>query len=84
MEYPKNTMYTPVGTFPGHGMQRAYAQITQEKAMRKSACLEGVSLAMVYSPCQHFEELYEPMEGLCRGTIFCRLDMPFTGRRRQA
>ena len=44
-------------------------------------CESGVaccrSLAMVYSPYQHFEELYEAGESLCRGTLFRKLDKPF-------
>lgn len=37
----------------------------------------GKSLAMVYSPYQHFEELYGEGEALCRGTLFRALDKPF-------
>ena len=37
----------------------------------------GVSLAMVYSPCQAFTDLYEPEDGIDRGTIFKELDKPF-------
>lgn len=40
----------------------------------------GVALAMVYSPRQEFEGLYEPMNGLNAGTIFKKLDKPFKGR----
>ena len=47
----------------------------------ESNCLRGMSLAMVYSPCQEFEDLYDHTEGLKRGTIFRALDKPFTGRR---
>ena len=36
----------------------------------------GISLAMVYSPAQEFDNLYEPEEGLYRGTIFVKLDKP--------
>jgi hypothetical protein len=42
-------------------------------------CLSGRSLAMVYSPCQVFEGIYAPDEGLCRGTIFMELEKPFYG-----
>ena len=45
-------------------------------------CLTGKSLAMVYSPCQMFEGLYTPEEGLCRGTVFMELEKPFWGARR--
>ena len=44
------------------------------------ACpLAGYPLAMVYSPEQAFENLYEPDEGLTHGTVFIALDMPFLG-----
>ena len=43
-------------------------------------CLGGMSLAMVYSPCQKFEDLYDHTEGIKRGTIFRALDKPFTGK----
>lgn len=45
------------------------------------ACLAGTSLAMVYAPIQRFQNLYEPEEGLCRGTIFQELEKPFHGGR---
>ncbi len=41
--------------------------------------LAGASLAMVYSPEQAFENLYEPDEGLVRGTVFIALEKPFYG-----
>lgn len=41
--------------------------------------LDGKSLAMVYSPYQNFESLYDPRQGLCNGTIFTGLDKPFYG-----
>ena len=47
-----------------------------------NSCLAGKSLAMVYSPCQQFRELYEPAEALSRGTLFRELDKPFYGTRR--
>lgn len=36
-------------------------------------------LAMVYSPVQRFQNLYERTQALNRGTIFRELDKPFTG-----
>ena len=41
--------------------------------------LAGASLAMVYSPEQAFEDLYEPDEALLRGTVFIALEKPFFG-----
>ena len=84
MEYPRNTMYYPNNTFGRRSQipQNFAVGAASNNAKPKNPCLEGASLAMVYSPCQHFEKLYEPMEGLRRGTIFCALDMPFTGNRK--
>ena len=48
------------------------------------APLVGKSLAMVYAPCQTFDQLYEPCEGLAHGTIFIELDKPFFGAGRMA
>ena len=36
-------------------------------------------LAMAYVPTQRWQVLYEPEEGLPRGTIFRQLDLPFEG-----
>ena len=41
--------------------------------------LAGYPLAMVYSPEQAFDNLYEPEEGLAHGTVFAALDFPFEG-----
>ena len=51
-----------------------------EQAADRADCLRGMSLAMVYSPCQEFKDLYDHTEGLKRGTIFRELDKPFTGK----
>ncbi len=40
------------------------------------------SLAMVYPTEQHFDDLYDLEEALCRGTLFRKLDMPFEGSKR--
>lgn len=47
---------------------------------RVSWGLYGYPLGMVYAPIQCFGELYDPGEGLDRGTIFRELDLPFTGK----
>ncbi|MBE6604979.1 MAG: spore coat associated protein CotJA [Ruminococcaceae bacterium] len=44
--------------------------------------MSGRSLAMVYSPCQEFEGLYEGEAALMAGTIFRELEKPFYGARR--
>ena len=40
-------------------------------------------LAMVYSPYQHFREIYTPDTALDRGTLFSELDLPFEGGNRR-
>jgi hypothetical protein len=83
MEYPKNNTYCPAGAFKYRGaVAPAFVPEAAKAQERKNSCLEGMSLAMVYAPCQHFEKLYEPAEGLRCGTIFCKLYMPFMGNRR--
>ena len=44
--------------------------------------LVGAPLAMVYSPFQRFDNLFEPEEALCHGTLFMELFKPFYGSRR--
>ncbi len=36
-------------------------------------------LAMAYVPTQQWQDLYEPEEALCNGTIFRQLKLPFEG-----
>ena len=43
--------------------------------------LDGYPLAMVYSPEQTFEGIYDFCTALDRGTLFCTLDKPFVGGR---
>lgn len=36
-------------------------------------------LAMAYAPLQVWRDVYDPETGLCRGTQFAQLDLPFGG-----
>ena len=63
----------------------ARTQCCRRTAVQRTACpysrpaeesAQAVPLAMVYSPEQEFSDLYEAEKGLCRGTIFMRLDKP--------
>ena len=65
MEKNENGYYTD-NTNNGYNMN-----IRTENAPRQ--------LAMVYSPYQHFKELYSLDKALERGTIFAQLDLPFEG-----
>lgn len=42
--------------------------------------LDALPLAMAYVPMQRWEQLYEPAVALDRGTLFCKLDLPFKGK----
>ena len=48
----------------------------------RNKCLDGMSLAMVYSPCQEFRALHTAEDALSRGTLFTELEKPFWGARR--
>lgn len=37
------------------------------------------ALAMAYIPMQMWNKTYDPDVGICRGTIFPELDLPFIG-----
>lgn len=52
------------------------------RGAENNGILDGQSLAMVYSPYQKFDSLYDPRRGLCSGTIFSDLDKPFHGHGR--
>ena len=41
--------------------------------------LDSHPLARVYSPLQHFRDIYDPEIALGRGTLFAELDLPFEG-----
>lgn len=51
-------------------------------ADRGSGVCPGASLAMVYSPYQEWNNLYDLESGFCAGTVFKDLDKPFLGAMR--
>ena len=65
------------------GMQQGMQQGTQQGTRQQCCCTTCLgncpSLAMVYAPVQAFEDLYQPEEALCKGTLFKQLDLPFHG-----
>ena len=81
---PMRGMY---GNAPHRGMERQYSEPRHipEPRMEQNSCpcecvtgdmatrLSGWPLAMVYSPNQDWEELYEPETALCQGTLFKQL-----------
>lgn len=55
-------------------------EISHQDSMRKNLdAVDMLPLAMAYVPFQRYENIYEPNEALCRGTIFADLDKPFCG-----
>lgn len=51
----------------------------QQNAVDENGCICGAVLATTYTKMQQFRDLYEPSEGLMRGTIYKELDKPFLG-----
>ena len=88
MQYQRNSRFSPA-----IGMGRCYAKAERDPAERATPISRGhesaarlisaPSLAMVYSPHQEFDELYDHATALCRGTLFTELDKPFFGGRCQ-
>ncbi len=83
MEYSKNTIYYPNSTFGRRSAPQSAPAFAEQSMQKQNSCLSGMSLAMVYSPCQQFEGLYEPAEALRYGTLFTKLNLPFVGRGKQ-
>ena len=51
------------------------------RSRERERCLEDFPLAMAYVPWQRWRDVLQPDEGLCCGTIFKELNLPFTGRK---
>ncbi len=62
-----------------HGMHNGCMNTNTTGAKLASSCSSEPSLAMVYSPYQHFQNIYNPYEALCHGTLFRELDKPWKG-----
>lgn len=75
MNYSKN----PLVRLDGMGAQLSRGGCTQCPGGSALPTLAGESLAMVYSPLQEFDNLYEPEKALCAGTLFKELEKPFWG-----
>jgi hypothetical protein len=66
----------PNGGCPSCRLTPSGSRGIQPVRPRENRETDGISLAMVYSPAQEFDDLYDPEEGLYRGTIFVKLDKP--------
>ena len=62
-----------------HILGCAETRVPLQNDRSEKGCLDGRSLAMVYSPCQRWQELYDLESGFCAGTMFKELDKPFLG-----
>ena len=51
----------------------------QQNAVDENGCICGAVLRTTYTKMQQFRDLYEPGEGIMRGTIYKELDKPFLG-----
>jgi len=69
------TAAIPVGRT--EGCCGAREKTCEKEVRRKSYICADVPLAMVYSPYQTFSALYDPEDGLSRGTVFAELEKPF-------
>lgn len=78
--------FRPAGVFHSSGAGDCGCQNVRQYDLNNSGCRGNKSgcnlsgdcpLAMIYSPCQEFENLYEPNEALVRGSLFKDLDFPF-------
>lgn len=61
-------------------MTRSRADCGNAKCLNEQknvAPLRGFPLAMVYSPEQEWQDLYEPEDALAHGTLFTALDYPW-------
>lgn len=81
IHYPNDPLFRFLSVAGGGGCHED-GLVTPLPTEPQNGCLTGRSLAMVYSPCQEFEGVYEPMAGLAAGTIFRELEKPFYGARR--
>ena len=60
----------------GGGMYKRACEKHGRGSFPREVC-DMPSLAMVYSPCQEFENIYDTETALDRGTLFFDLEFPF-------
>lgn len=63
----------------GGGQMNEGANTRPMQAVDENGCICGAVLATTYTKMQQFRDMYDPQEGLMRGTIFRELDKPFLG-----
>lgn len=82
MEYPRNDRFCPVCRSLRKEALTPIPLNSPSRSNTVNAVENPTSLAMVYSPKQAFDNLYETEKALARGTLFAELDKPFSPCRR--
>lgn len=68
------------GDCPDQPMEtRCKPSCCDENSSQFNDPLCGMPVAMGYVPWQQWERTYDPAKGLCNGTIFPSLNLPFYG-----
>lgn len=81
MDYQRNDRFRPTCNACHARMQPQVAKTPSSQPYGNNDSVNTVqnptSIAMVFSPKQYFQNLYDPMKALSRGTLFADLDKPF-------
>lgn len=88
MDYQRTGWYRPTcGVNRAQNMRQqqpnahtAHTAPTPRECCEEHEHIHPTSLAMVWSPVQSFQKIYEPSKALMRGTLFAELDKPFSGK----
>ena len=54
-----------------------HSRSMKREGVEKSFSPSGFPIAMVYSPAQEWQDIYDTDTALARGTLFAELDLPF-------
>ena len=85
MQYQRNGRFSPATGIGRYAVQRERENSVHLQERSEYQCapshIVAPALAMVYSPAQEFDDLYDYHTALCRGTVFMALDKPFMGGR---
>lgn len=58
---------------------RPMSALCEPHSSRYNDPLQGMPIGIGYVPWQEWGNLYDPARGLCAGTMFAPLDLPFYG-----
>ena len=81
MDYQRNDRFSPTCHTCRTRVQPQVAKYTPTQPYVNNEAINTVqnptTIAMVFSPKQCWQNLYEPCKALSRGTLFADLDKPF-------